>query len=243
MYKDKYFTAIVLASGKGKRMNTDMPKQFMNINGYPMLYYSLKAFEDSLVDSIVLVTSADDIGYCKKEIVDSYNLTKVHAIVEGGVERYHSTAAGLKVCNEETDYVMIHDCARPCLTPDIISSSMESVIANGACTVAVKVTDTICKTSDGGVIIEIPNRNYLWSVQTPQSFVFEEIKRAHEVLADTEPKMTIEEKTSITDDVWVWKKFITKDVWIVEGSYENVKVTNPADVSKVEEYLNHISYK
>ena len=237
MYKGKYFTAIVLASGKGKRMHTEIAKQFIHINGYPMVYYSLRAFEESLVDSIILVTSVDDIDYCEKEIVEKYGLTKVHAIVEGGVERYHSTAAGLKACKEETDYVMIHDCARPCLTPKIISDSMESVISHGACTVGVKVTDTICQVNNDNVIVEVPNRNYLWSVQTPQSFIFKEIRKAHEMLAETEPKMTIEDKASITDDVWVWKRFIGRDVRMVEGLYENIKVTNPTDVAKVKKRL------
>ena len=92
-------TAIVLAAGKGKRMQSKTPKQYMLLDGKPVLYYSLKAMEDSIIDEIVLVTSGDDISYCKKEIVEKYQFKKVTAVVEGGAERYHSVFQGIRATN------------------------------------------------------------------------------------------------------------------------------------------------
>ena len=89
--------AVVLAGGRGKRMNSDTPKQYLQINGYPVLYYSLKAFEDSCVTSIVLVCGKGEEDYCRKEIVEKYHINKVKAVVEGGRERYHSVFNGLKM--------------------------------------------------------------------------------------------------------------------------------------------------
>ena len=105
-------TAIVLAGGRGKRMNSAVPKQFLTIKDKPVLYYSLKAFEDSFIDSVILVASQDDIDYCQKEIVEKYGFKKVCKIVAGGKERYHSVHHGLQAV-EEADYAFIHDGARP----------------------------------------------------------------------------------------------------------------------------------
>ena len=113
-----HITAIVLAAGKGSRMQSDVPKQYMNIDGKPVLYYSLKAFDMSLVDDIVLVTGEEDVSYCKNEIIDKYNIGKVKAVIAGGAERYLSVKNGLMAA-DGADYVLIHDAARPCLTMDI----------------------------------------------------------------------------------------------------------------------------
>ena len=135
-------TAIVLAAGSGKRMNSKVHKQYLLMNGKPVLYYSLKAFEESNVDKIVLVVGAGEIEYCKKEIVERYGFVKVCAIVEGGKERYHSVYEGLKAAGE-TDYVLIHDGARPFLTQDIIERTITMVAQCKACVVGMPVKDTI----------------------------------------------------------------------------------------------------
>ena len=107
MEKQKY-AAIVLAAGSGKRMNSKVHKQYLIIQDRPVLYYSLKAFEDSAVDEIVLVVGKGEEKFCRKEIVDKYGISKVKAIVEGGKERYHSVFEGLKQTSD-ADYVLIHD--------------------------------------------------------------------------------------------------------------------------------------
>ena len=163
------FTAIVLAAGSGKRMNSAIQKQYLLLAGKPVLYYSLKAFEESSVSAIVLVTGAGEEDYCRKEIVAPYGFTKVSAIVPGGKERYHSVFAGLKAA-DGADYVMIHDGARPFVDADMILRSMETVKQFGACVVGMPVKDTIKVVDDDHFAIETPARQCLWQAQTPQTF-------------------------------------------------------------------------
>ena len=239
MYKGYYFTAIVLAGGSGKRMKSETAKQFISLHGRPMLYYSLKAFADSPVDSVVLVTSEQDLEYCQKEIIEKYKIPKVSSVVPGGEERYHSSINGVLACPPVSDYLLIHDSARPCITNEVIINCMDNVIKAGNGTTGVRAVDTICQVDDDNQIIQIPNRNSLWSIQTPQCFIYEDIKKAQEILLEKEPEMTENEKKSITDDVAVLQKFLGRDVFIFEGSYKNIKVTNPEDISKAEGYLEH----
>ena len=118
-------SAIVLAAGNGRRMNSKTKKQYIMIKGKPVLWYSLFAFEQSKTDEVILVTSKDDIEYCQNEIIDKYNLKKVKKIVEGGAERYNSVYNGLKEATG--DIVLIHDGARPMVNRKII----EECIAGG----------------------------------------------------------------------------------------------------------------
>ena len=122
---NKKITAIVLAAGKGSRMQSKVPKQYLPILEKPVLFYSLQAFEQSIVDEIVLVTGKEEQEYCKKEIVEKYGFQKVVHIVEGGAERYHSVYQGL-LAVKDADYVLIHDGARPLITIDIIHNADEN---------------------------------------------------------------------------------------------------------------------
>ena len=134
-------SAIVLAAGNGRRMNSETKKQYMMIKGKPVLWYSLFAFEQSETDEVILVTSKDDIEYCQNEIVDKYNLKKVKKIVEGGAERYNSVYNGLKEVTG--DIVLIHDGARPMLNRKIIEECIAGAENHKACVTAVRVKDTI----------------------------------------------------------------------------------------------------
>ena len=135
-------TAIVLAAGQGKRMHSKVQKQFLEIQGYPVLYYSLRCFQESpLIQDIILVTGEESISYCKEEIVQKYGFTKVSAVIPGGKERYDSVYQGLLACTD-TDYVFIHDGARPCVTDSIINACMHDVKIYNACVAAVPVKDT-----------------------------------------------------------------------------------------------------
>ena len=111
------YTAVVLSAGVGSRMHSDIPKQYMDLDGYPVIYYALRAFEESGVDSIVLVTAPEMIEYCRKNIVEKYGFRKVTAIVGGGAERYLSVYEGLKAA--EGEYVLIHDGADLSLTQKV----------------------------------------------------------------------------------------------------------------------------
>lgn len=227
--------AIVLSAGRGTRMQSNMPKQYMLLNEKPVLYYSLKAFQDSSVSAIILVTGKDDVDFCRKEIVEKYNITKVSAIVAGGKERYHSVYEGLKQV-EGYDYVLIHDGARPCVDTDMIEGSILSVAEEKACVVGMPVKDTIKISDENGYAVATPDRSTLWMIQTPQSFSYELIYSAYTELMkrmEEEP----EKVPSITDDAMVAEYIFEKKVKLIPGSYMNIKITTPEDIRVAEEFL------
>ncbi len=223
------FTAIVLAAGSGRRMNSAIQKQYLLLAGKPVLYYSLKAFEESSVSSIVLVTGAGEEEYCRKEIVEQYGIKKVAAIVPGGKERYHSVFAGLKAA-AGADYVLIHDGARPFIGADLILRSMETVRRCKACAVGMPVKDTIKVVDDDCIAIETPARQFLWQAQTPQTF-------AYKVIYDAYEKILRQEDAAITDDAMVFDLITGKHVKMIAGSYRNIKITTPEDMEIAEMYL------
>lgn len=222
--------AIVLAAGQGKRMKTNVQKQYLLIKGKPVLYYSLKAFEDCpFIHEIVLVTGKEEIAYCQQEIVEAYGFQKVTRIVPGGKERYHSVYEGLKAVGD-CQYVYIHDGARPFLNGEILNRARMAVEESKACVVGMPVKDTI-KISDGtGIAVETPRRDLVWMVQTPQVFDFDLIFGAYQKLLDGE---TI----PVTDDAMVLEVMEGKRVRLVEGSYQNIKITTPEDLVIAEAFL------
>lgn len=230
MEKQKY-TAIVLAAGSGKRMNSKVHKQYLIIQDRPVLYYSLKAFEDSAVDEIVLVVGKGEEKFCRKEIVDKYGISKVKAIVEGGKERYHSVFEGLKQTSD-ADYVLIHDGARPFVNQDIIRRCMQEVQKYQACVVGMPVKDTIKIADEEGYAKQTPDRKNVWMIQTPQTFSYALIYEAYEEMLKTED-------TAITDDAMVLERIKGKKSKLIEGSYRNIKITTPEDLLIANVYLQH----
>lgn len=230
MEKQKY-AAIVLAAGSGKRMNSKVHKQYLIIQDRPVLYYSLKAFEDSTVDEIVLVVGKGEEKFCRKEIVDKYGISKVKAIVEGGKERYHSVFEGLKQTSD-ADYVLIHDGARPFVNQDIIRRCMQEVQKYQACVVGMPVKDTIKIADEEGYAKQTPDRKNVWMIQTPQTFSYALIYEAYEEMLKTED-------TAITDDAMVLERIKGKKSKLIEGSYRNIKITTPEDLLIANVYLQH----
>lgn len=230
--------AIVLSAGRGTRMQSDIPKQYMPLIDKPVLYYSLKAFQDSSVSSIILVTGKEDVEFCQKEIVEKYNITKVSAIVTGGKERYHSVYEGLKQLKDH-DYVLIHDGARPCVNVDIIERSIQSAIEEEACVVGMPVKDTIKISNENGYAVETPDRSTLWMIQTPQSFSYSLIYGAYTELMGQMQKGS-QDVPSITDDAMVVEYIYGKKVKLVPGSYTNIKITTPEDIRVAEEFLKKL---
>lgn len=230
MEKQKY-AAIVLAAGSGKRMNSQVHKQYLIIQDRPVLYYSLKAFEDSAVDEIVLVVGKGEEEFCRKEIVDKYGISKVKAIVEGGKERYHSVFEGLKQTSD-ADYVLIHDGARPFVNQDIIRRCMQEVQKYQACVVGMPVKDTIKIADEGGYAKQTPDRKNVWMIQTPQTFSYALIYEAYEEMLKTED-------AAITDDAMVLERTKGKKSKLIEGSYRNIKITTPEDLLIANVYLQH----
>ncbi len=223
-------TAIVLAAGQGKRMNTDVQKQYLKLGDRPVLYHSLKVFEDSFVDEIILVVSKDDIEYCKTEIVEKYHLHKVKKIVAGGKERYHSVMNGIKAIDADScSYVFIHDGARPFVTKDILHRAYETVCTYGTAVVAMPSKDTVKIADDEQCAKETPDRRTVWMMQTPQVFAYDLIRDAYDKLAEADEKLT-QLGIVITDDAMVVEMFEDKKVKFVEGSYGNIKITTPEDL-------------
>jgi len=222
-------TAIVLAAGSGKRMNSKVHKQYLLLKGKPVLYYSLKAFEDSQVDEIILVVGTGEIAFCREEIVDRYGFKKVRAVVEGGRERYHSVYEGLKAAGE-ADYVLIHDGARPFVSQSIIERTIETVCEYKACVVGMPVKDTIKIVDEDTFAKETPNRSYVWMVQTPQAFAFP-------LIYDAYTRILAEEDSAITDDAMVVERMTDYKVKLIEGSYQNIKITTPEDLDVAEKFF------
>ncbi len=234
--KKERAAAIVLAAGSGTRMGSNIKKQYMLIKDRPVIYYSLKAFEESRVDEIVLVVSPGDIGYCRNEIVERFGFQKVRHIVEGGTERYHSVAIGLKEVTD-CDYIFIHDGARPLVTGEIIERAFATVKKCGACVVGMPVKDTIKIADEEGNIASTPNRNLTWLVQTPQTFAAPLIKKAYGELTEKEEGLK-KSGLVITDDAMVVETITGQKVRLIEGSYENIKITTPEDIITAENFLD-----
>lgn len=224
--------AIVLAAGQGKRMNSKVAKQYLMLESKPVLYYALYTLQNSFIDEIVLVTGPGEEEYCKTEIKDKYGFSKIIQIVSGGKERYHSVHNGLCAL-ENVEYVFIHDGARPFLTTEILNRAFETVKKENACVAAVPVTDTIKIVDDEGYVVDTPDRAHLWSMQTPQTFKYSLIKEAYDILIEEETSY-IEKGIRITDDAMVAETVLKIPVKIIEGSYDNMKITTPDDLAKAE---------
>lgn len=227
--------AVVLAAGAGKRMHSDVQKQYLLLQDRPVIYYALKTFQDSFVDEIVLVVGQGGIEYCRKEIVEKYRFSKVMQIVEGGRERYHSVANGLNAVEGE-GYVFIHDGARPFLTEEILRRSYEAVKVYHACVVGMPVKDTIKIVDENCFAKMTPNRETVWQVQTPQVFTIALAKEAYENLLINEEEL-LRQGIRITDDAMVVETLLNHPVKLVEGSYENIKITTPEDLNIARSFL------
>ena len=169
------------------------------------------------------------------EIVKKYAFTKVTKIVAGGKERYHSVYAGLQAI-EDCDYVFIHDGARPFVTEQILTRAYETVKKEHACVVGMPVKDTIKLADESGYAADTPRRDLLWIVQTPQVFSFSLIKEAYTVFLKQEQELH-SQGIKMTDDAMVAEMFSDKKIRLVEGSYENIKITTPEDLRIAEALL------
>ena len=237
----KHCIAIVLAGGQGKRMGTEVQKQYLDIAGKPLLYYSLHVFQESkIIDEMILVVSEGHIEYVREHFVDAYHFTKVSKIVEGGKERYDSVWSGLCAVNEkerlEGNYVFIHDSARPFITEEILVRSYEEVEQSKACVVGMPSKDTVKMVDDNIFAVDTPNRNYVWIIQTPQVF-------DSKIITEAYSKMMAQKEIQVTDDAMVVEQQMGFPVKMVYGAYENIKVTTPEDLDIAEIFAKRLGYK
>lgn len=230
MRNGKKCTAIILSAGTGSRMGGPVAKQYMTLNGKPVLWYSLNAVEQSgVIDDCILVVGSGDIDYVTKEIVQKYDFSKVSSVTVGGAERYLSVMNALQVMDNMNGYVFIHDGARPFLTEEILERLADAVEAYHACVAAMPSKDTI-KIADGEKFAaQTPDRRTVWNVQTPQVFDAGIILEAYERLEMGIGRMR-EQGIAITDDAGVVELFTNYKVRLVEGSYQNLKITTPEDM-------------
>lgn len=228
-------TAIVLAAGKGSRMNSSVQKQFMELDGFPLLFYALRAFEQSCVDEVILVAGENETEYCRTQIVEKYQFHKVSRTVSGGSERYLSVYEGLRAVRD-TDIVLIHDGARPFVTDEIIERTVQAALTYGSGIAAVPAKDTVKLVDENRFAASTPPRDRVWMMQTPQAFVYQEIRAAYE-------KILAQQTPNVTDDAMVLELALHKPVKIVEGSYYNLKVTTPEDMEIASVFCKKISKK
>ena len=222
-------SAIILAGGKGKRMRSAISKQFIDIKGKPIIYYTLKKFsENKKIDNIIVVLPEDEVKYFKENILKKYEL-RINKIVIGGKERQDSVYNALKsLKNSSTDIVLIHDGARPFISERIINEGIKFAEIYGAAAPGVMPKDTIKLKNEKNFSVDTPNRANLVSIQTPQVFKFDEILECHEKIRYNGEK--------VTDDTMVVEKY-GYSVYLYDGEYTNIKVTTPEDLILAERLI------
>lgn len=224
---------IVLAGGSGVRVGSDIPKQFIDIGGKPLIVYTLEAFnKNSNIDYIAVICKKDYEGTLEQWIKE-YNLNKIKWIVEGGSTRQQSVENGLKklqdVCTKE-DIVLIHDGARPLITDNIINENIDRAKVYGAINTVIPCTDTIISSTKGDGIEAVPNRSELYQCQTPQSFQYGVICKAHEFAKNNA-------LSSATDDCQLVFA-MGKKVYFANGDRLNFKVTTKEDLIILKALIN-----
>jgi 2-C-methyl-D-erythritol 4-phosphate cytidylyltransferase / 2-C-methyl-D-erythritol 2,4-cyclodiphosphate synthase len=225
--------ALIPAGGAGKRLKAQKAKQYLLLDHVPVLIHTLKAFQRAkVIDEIILVLPPDDVASAQKQLINKYDLTKVTAVVAGGKERQDSVRKGLAAITGECDIMVIHDAVRPFVTQKLINQVVAAARSFGAASVGVKAKDTIKETKkDNMVVATIPRQN-LWLTQTPQAFKFELLKKAY--------KAAYDKKIYGTDDASLVERIGSK-VKMIDGSYENIKITTPEDVIMAEALMKNKS--
>jgi 2-C-methyl-D-erythritol 4-phosphate cytidylyltransferase len=221
-------TAIVLAAGQSTRMGGGPNKQFIELLGKPLVYYSLAAFEQCrLVDAIVVVCRPDCARQAE-QIVHEAGFQKVVAFTDGGIERQNSVWNGLEKCDPATDIVAVHDGARPLVTPALIESTVASAQAHGTGISASKVVDTIKEANADKTVVRTVDRTKLWAVQTPQTVRLPLLREAYS---------KVFEKQAVVTDEAAAVESLGQKVYLVETPFLNLKITTPADLAVAEALL------
>ncbi len=214
--------AVIVSAGKGLRFMEGKKKQFYFLEGKPILAHALDTFETcSLIRSVRLVVGQDDMDYCLKEIVEKYRFQKVSKIVPGGKRRQESVKNGIDTLPRDADIVAIHDGVRPLVTRTMIEDSIHSAVRYGAVVLAMPVKETIKMSNPDGTVLKTLDREFLWQIQTPQTFQVDVIREAH--------SRATQDGFVGTDDASLVERLGMK-VHILPGSYTNIKITTPEDL-------------
>lgn len=211
--------AIIVAAGKSERMGTGTDKAFLSLGNRPVVAWSLIAFEKCPdIDRIILVVRKEQ-QLAAKAVAKMFGISKLVAVVPGGNKRQESVQAGLAVCDVDTRFVVVHDGARPCVTPEVISEVVKLAKRVGAATVGRRMTDTVKRVEKGTLVSATEEREKLWAVQTPQAFNFRVLQNAYKTLG----------KNDVTDDCQA-VELSGEAVRIYENREPNFKITTVEDL-------------
>lgn len=220
--------AVVVAAGKGERMNSAINKQFIEISKKPILAYCLETLEGcDCIDEIVVVAREEEI-FNAADLVRCYGISKVKQVIKGGETRQDSVLCGLGAVNGRYEFVAVHDGARPFVRPDEVHAVVCAAIVDGAAALGVRVTDTVKECDEDGFIIKTVDRSRLWNVQTPQVFAVPLLWSAYQRVA--------QKNLYITDECMAAEAMGIK-VKMVEGCGDNIKITTPNDLALAETIL------
>ena len=215
--------AVIPGAGAGLRMGGGMAKQFLEVDGKPILALTLEKFQAcTLIDSITLVVPLAGVGFCKREIIERYNLDKVENIILGGERRQDSVRFGIEASKGEYELVVIHDGVRPFIDMGLIERSIAAAKIHRAVITALPAKETVKKVDQSGFVIKTCERRDVWLVQTPQVFRYEDIMSAHE-------KAVSEGWEDVTDDASLIER-LGIPIKVILGSEYNIKVTTPQDM-------------
>lgn len=222
---DKKNIAIITAAGKGIRLKKDIKKQYIKLKEKPIIYYTIKKFNDlSIIDEIIVVSDKENIHYMKKEVIEKYNFNKVKIIVEGGKTRKESVYNGFNKVKNKDSIIIIHDGVRPFVDDEVIFNSVKNASRYGASIAAVKSVDTV-KIVENQMVIDTLDRNKLRRVQTPQTFKYEILEKSY--------KLVDRNNSKITDEAFIVES-AGFPIHITEGSEKNIKITTEFDLEFAE---------
>ena len=216
-----FVSVIIPAAGFGERMGATIGKQFLLLNGKPILVHTLERFQACVAVNEIIVATQKSSFSLIDEIKLQYNLAKLKAPVEGGLRRQDSIANALRTIDAKADIISVHDAVRPFVHLKEITQSIETAKYFGASIVAVRAKDTMKQAATDGRVEKTLNRSSLWSVQTPQTFQRKILIDAYEFAAKN--------NITATDDSFLAEQMGVSPI-IVEGSYENIKITTPDDL-------------
>ena len=221
-------TAVIVAAGKGKRMGTEISKQFLPLRGKEILTHTVEKFEAAKhIRDIILVTGQDSLQDVR-DMVQEYNWKKVVSVVAGGKERQDSVWNGLQAVSADTEIVLIHDGVRPFVDEEILNDSIDTAMEMGGCVAGVPAKDTIKVCNEENIAVATPDRSTLWQIQTPQTFRKELILQAY--------VQAKEEGVAGTDDASL-AEHSGYPVKVIMGSYRNIKITTKEDLLVGEAFL------
>ena len=222
--------AVVLASGTGSRLGSKTPKQFLMLKDKTILEHTVEVFEKSDKINEIIIVITPEYHEIANEILSKNNYSKVSKLLDGGAMRKDSSYIGINAITDLEANVLIHDCARPFISQDIINNCIQALEKYNAVAVAIPSADTIIEVDESNIIQAIPNRTRLRRIQTPQCFKLSIIKKAHELAKND---------TNYTDDCGLILKYNLADIYVLNGDNDNIKITYPSDLYLAETIFEH----